>query len=68
MEKLFESREEVESFLLQHMPFAIRPKKKAKTTFVSPFTSSHAGNIILTALSDAIWTKQKQYRDKLQTG
>lgn len=61
MEKLFETREEVESFLLRHMPLAIKPKKEAKTMFVSPFTSNHAGTTVLTVLTDAIWLRQNQY-------
>ena len=57
MAKLFNTKEEVEHFLLRHMPIAIRSKKQAKTHFVSAFTSDYAGVTVLAELTDALWQK-----------
>ena len=42
MTKLFETEEKAIEWVKDITPFAIKPKKKAKTVFINPFTSNNA--------------------------
>jgi hypothetical protein len=49
----FSSKEELREFIQLHFPIAIKPKKPAKTMFISPVTSANAQKVIIDCLVDA---------------
>lgn len=46
----FSSEEELDKHIQMHMPFAVRPTKKAKTVFVNPFTSHNARELCISSI------------------
>ena len=55
--KVFKSKKELEIFIIDNLPFAVKPTKKSKYQFVSVFTSSHAMQETIKELTDSIWSK-----------
>jgi NRPS condensation-like uncharacterized protein len=55
MKKGFQNKEELYNFILINIPVAVRPTKKAKTTFIYTFTSVNAQRIVVQELTDKIW-------------
>lgn len=52
------TKQEVKKWVIDHIPFAIKPKSKfAKTTLVYPFSSVHAHEQVVDGLADALYAK-----------
>jgi len=49
--------EEITSFLELHIPFAVKPVNKAKTTFVNPFSSDHGTRQVIDHLAEMLHEK-----------
>lgn len=56
----FNSTEDLKTFLELNIPFAIKPTRPAKTTFINPFTSANAQNVIVEALTEALIKHSKK--------
>ena len=48
--RCFSSKEELAKHIEMHMPFAVRPTKKAKTVFINPFTSYNARQLCIESI------------------
>ena len=46
---------EIKRFIEWHIPFAVKPKRNAKTMFVNPFTSIHARDQVIEVLTKAFF-------------
>jgi len=57
--KLFKSEGEALQWLLSNTPLAIKPKKKAKTMLVSPFTSFNAFEEVCKHLAKELYKHQE---------
>lgn len=58
--KLFKDKDEAKEWLFLNIPFAVKPKNKAKTMLVNPFTSINSRDIIIDALADSFIEFQEQ--------
>jgi hypothetical protein len=54
---VFADKEQLADFIQRNIPFCVKPKKKAKTTYVGVFTSSNAMKIVIEELTDRLWEK-----------
>lgn len=52
--RCFSSKEQLSKHITTHIPFAVKPIKKAKTTFVNPFTSNNARQIVEDAIVECL--------------
>ena len=59
MTNLFETEEEAIRWVKDITPFAIKPKKKAKTVFINPFTSNNAYEIVTNVIGKSIYQLQE---------
>ena len=59
MTNLFETEEEAIRWVKVIIPFAIKPKKKAKTFFINPFTSNNAFEIVTNCIGKSIYQLQE---------
>ena len=59
MTKLFETEEEAIRWVKDIIPFAIKPKKKAKTVFINSFTSKNAYEIVTDCIGKSIYQLQE---------
>ena len=59
MTNLFETEEEAIRWVKEITPFAIKPKKKAKTFFINPFTSNNAFEIVTSCIGKSIYQLQE---------
>lgn len=55
--EVFSDRKELADFIKRNIPFCVKPTKKAKTTFVSVFTSDNAMRVVIEELTDRLWEK-----------
>ena len=55
MTNLFETEEEAIRWVKDITPFAIKPKKKAKTFFINPFTSNNAFDVVTGCIGKSIY-------------
>lgn len=55
--EVFSDREQLADFIQKNIPFCVKPTKKAKTTFVSVFTSNNAMRVVIEELTDRFWEK-----------
>lgn len=53
MDTQLENEQQAIEWVRQIIPFAIKPTKKAKTTFVSPFTSNNAYLVVTEEIGKA---------------
>jgi len=59
-EPIFDSEEEVITWLYMNVPLAIEPTKKAKTFLVFPFTSAHAHKQVVEHLGKQLYKLQQE--------
>ena len=59
MTNLFETEEEAIRWVKDITPFAIKPKKKAKTFFINPFTSNNAFVVVTGCIGKSIYQLQE---------
>ena len=52
--RCFSSKEQLQSYITTHIPIAVKPIKPAKTTFVNPFTSNNARQIVEDAIVECL--------------
>lgn len=52
--RCFSSKEQLAKHITTHIPIAIKPTKPAKTTFVTPFTSNNARQIVEDAIVECL--------------
>ncbi len=57
MNKPFRNKEELAEFIQVNIPMLIAPSRKSKYTYISPFTSIHAFDIVIKGLTDRLWDK-----------
>jgi hypothetical protein len=62
MNNLFKSQEEAIQWVKEVTPFAIKPKREAKTTFINPFTSVNAFEIITDVIGEEIFKLQEKQK------
>ena len=55
--EVFSDREQLADFIQRNIPFCVKPTKKAKTAFVSVFTSENAMRVVIEELTDRLWEK-----------
>ena len=55
--EVFSDREQLADFIQKNIPFCVKPTKKAKTAFVSVFTSENAMRVVIEELTDRLWEK-----------
>ena len=55
--EVFSDREQLADFIQRNIPFCVKPTKKAKTAFVSVFTSENAMRVVIEELTDRLWDK-----------
>ncbi len=55
--EVFSDKEQLADFIQRNIPFCVKPTKKAKTTFVSVFTSNNAMRVVIEELTDRLWEK-----------
>ena len=55
--KVFKSKKELEIFISDNIPFAVKPTKKSKYQFVSVFTSKNAMEETIKELTENLWNK-----------
>ena len=55
--EVFSDKEQLADFIQRNIPFCVKPTKKAKTTFVSVFTSANAMRVVIEELTDRLWEK-----------
>lgn len=55
--EVFSDREQLADFIQRNIPFCVKPTKRAKTTFVSAFTSDNAMRVVIEELTDRLWEK-----------
>ena len=58
------TKEETIEWTKSHIPFAIKPKRKAKTQFISPFTSYYAMQEVATILGEQFYELQNEIKGK----
>lgn len=63
MTNLFETEEEAIRWVKDITPFAIKPKKKAKTVFINPFTSNNAYEIVTNVIGKSIYQLQENKKN-----
>ena len=51
--EVFSDREQLADFIQRNIPFCVKPTKKAKTAFVSVFTSENAMRVVIEKLTDS---------------
>ena len=62
MEQLFASEEDAIKWVGLNIPWAVKPKKKAKTIFINPFSSRHAHDVVVQSLGKQLFKlQQKQH-------
>lgn len=59
MTNLFETEEEAIRWVKRITPFAIKPKKKAKTVLINPFTSINAFDVVTDCIGKSIYQLQE---------
>ena len=52
--RCFSSKEELAKHIEMNMPFAVKPTKKAKTVYISPFTSVNARQICINSIVESL--------------
>ena len=55
--EVFSDMEQLADFIQRNIPFCVKPTKKAKTAFVSVFTSDNAMRVVIEKLTDRLWEK-----------
>lgn len=55
--EVFSDREQLADFIQKNIPFCVKPTKKAKTVFVSVFTSDNAMRVVIEELTNRLWEK-----------
>jgi hypothetical protein len=60
MKQLFANEHDAIKWVASNIALAIKPKKKAKTIFVFPFTSSHAHIQVVKNLAKELFKYQQQ--------
>ena len=55
--EVFSDREQLADFIQKNIPFYVKPTKKAKTAFVSVFTSGNAMRVVIEELTNRLWEK-----------
>ena len=55
--EVFSDREQLADFIQRNIPFCVKLTKKAKTAFVSVFTSENAMRVVIEELTDRLWEK-----------
>ena len=55
--EVFSDREQLADFIQRNIPFCAKPTKKAKTAFVSVFTSKNAMRVVIEKKKKKIWEK-----------
>lgn len=58
--KLFETEDDAIKWVASNIALAIKPKKKAKTLYVYPFTSVHAHVVIVEHLGKELFKYQQE--------
>lgn len=56
----FKTKDDIREFIYLNIPFAVKPTKPAKTTYVSTFTSQNAMDQVIDGLTEKIWEKINQ--------
>lgn len=54
----FKTEEDAINWVSIHIPFAIKPKRKSKTKFVSPFSSAHSAQEVINHLGKELFKMQ----------
>ncbi len=63
MEKItitFKDEADLRHFVIINMPLAIKPQRKAKTHFISPYTRGHAMISVIDRIIDALKEKSNE--------
>lgn len=60
MNDLFKNEKQAIQWVKEITPFAIMPKRKAKTVYVTPFTSVNAFEIITDVIGKEIYKRQEK--------
>ncbi|MFY8160500.1 MAG: hypothetical protein ACOVNU_04160 [Candidatus Kapaibacteriota bacterium] len=58
--KLFETEDDAITWVASNIALGVEPKKKAKTQFVSPYTSTHAHIIVVKHLGKELFKYQQE--------
>ena len=67
MKQLFESEEQAINWVYLNIALAIKPKKKAKTMLIFPFTSNNALMQVIEHLGQELFKHQQTINDKQTT-
>ena len=59
MSKLFKTEQEAIKWVKDITPFAINPKRKAKTAYITPFTSANAFEVVTDCIGKYIYQLQE---------
>jgi len=60
MDKIFKTEEEAVKWIANNVPFAVKPKKIAKTKFIYPFATYHAHDQVVNSLGKSLFKYQEE--------